>query len=110
MSTIQDNDMYQKIDVSNFSKEDFIVEKPQTTDEQSSHTIKNSSTLEYHPTEHKLLSEYITDFITNHPVITGGIILCGSTFITCSLISRSISRGVYKGYMKSIRDVYKVMR
>lgn len=110
MSTMQDNDKYQKFDISNFSKEDFVVEKPQNTDEQSSYTIKDSSTLEYRPTEHKSLGEYVTDFITKHPFITGGIILCGSMFITCDLISRSISRGIYKGYMKSIRDIYKVIR
>ena len=60
--------------------------------------------------EEKTIKESIVEFTEKHPIATLGIILGGFTFIYSRLLSSSISRGVYKGYMKSTRNLYKNVR
>ncbi len=60
--------------------------------------------------EEKTIKESIVEFTEKHPIATLGIILGGFTLISSRLLSSSISRGVYKGYTKSMRNLYKNVR
>ena len=60
--------------------------------------------------EEKTIKESIVEFTEKHPIATLGIVLGGFTLIYSRLLSSSISRGVYKGYTKSMRNLYKNVR
>ena len=60
--------------------------------------------------EEKTIKESIVEFTEKHPIATLGIVLGGFTLVYSRLLSSSISRGVYKGYMKSMRNLYKIVR
>lgn len=84
---------------------DFLYSEKESKMSDIQEEINNESEV-----EEKTIKESIVEFTEKHPIATLGIILGGFTLIYSRLLSSSISRGVYKGYMKSLRNLYKVVR